>query len=247
MGKQRLRLRAMGIFVTVAAVSLAGGSLAFATTPSSTNYQLPESAFGSSSLDQNCSGQYCVTASIGDSAVGETSSGTTTADFGSVTNGEPSLQVIVDPGVSDLGVLDEQHTGTKTMVVRVSSYLSNGYIVQIVGSPPKYGTHALATPSTPTASTVGTEQFGINTVLNTSPSVGADPVQVPSSAMSFGAAASGYNTTNRFQYTSGDVVASSAKQSGETDYTISMILNISSKTPAGHYSGDFAAVVTPVY
>lgn len=247
MGKQKLRLRAMGVFVAVVVASLVGSSLAFATTPSSTNYQLPESAFGSSSLDQNCSGQYCVTASIGDTAVGETSSGTTTADFGSVTNGEPSLQVIVDPGVSDLGVLDEQHTGTKTMVVRVSSYLSNGYILQIVGNPPTYGSHALATPSTPTASTLGTEQFGINAVLNTSPGVGADPVQVPSGSMSFGTAASGYNTPNRFQYRSGDIVASSPKQSGETDYTVSMIINISNKTPAGHYSGDFAAVVTPVY
>ena len=169
------------------------------------------------------------------------------AKFGSITPDEPSLDVIIEPGQSFLGDLSTEQTATKTTIVKVRSYLSNGYFVQVSGDPPKYGGHTLSTPASPALSQPGTEQFGINVVANTSPSVGANPVQVPSSDFSFGQAFSGYNTANRFQYRSGDTIASSSVASGQTDYTISMIVNISNLTPSGHYSGDFAAVVVPMY
>ncbi len=232
----------------MAALIVVGGATAvFAETSSSTNYQLSESGFNSGSLDENCSGQFCARTSIGDLAVGSSVGATSTANFGPVTPDEPSLEVIVDPGVSDLGVLTTEHTATKTMVVRVRNYLSGGYTLQITGTPPKYGNHTLATPSTPTPSQTGTEQFAINAAVNTSPSVGAAPVQVPSSQFSFGAVNADYSTPNQFKYTSGDDVAHGLTESGRTDYTISMIINIAQNTPAGHYSGDFSAVVIPVY
>jgi hypothetical protein len=133
------------------------------------------------------------------------------------------------------------------MVVKIRSYLSNGYTLQINGSPPKYGNRALATPSTPRAVQAGKEMFGINVVANTAPNVGADPVQVPSADVSFGQAKQGYNTPNQFKYSSGDVIAYSPKASGETDFTVSMVVAISATTPAGNYAGDFSAIVIPVY
>jgi hypothetical protein len=110
-----------------------------------------------------------------------------------------------------------------------------------------YSGHVLNTPSTPTAALPGTEQFGINATVNTVPNVGTDPVQIPSDQVSFGKVNDDYRIQNKFKYLSGDNVARSDTQSGETDYTISMIVNISNSTPAGHYSGDFSAVVIPVY
>jgi hypothetical protein len=172
---------------------------------------------------------------------------TSKVEFGSITPDEPSLDVIIEPGLSFLGDLSTEQTATKTTIVKVRSYLSNGYFVQVTGDPPKYEGHTLSTPASPALSQPGTEQFGINVVANSSPSVGSNPVQVPSSDFSFGQAYSGYNTTNRFQYNSGDTIASSSVASGQTEYTISMIVNISSLTPSGHYSGDFAAVVIPMY
>lgn len=153
----------------------------------------------------------------------------------------------VDGGASDLGVLTTEQTATKTTSIKIRSYLSGGYVLQILGSPPTYAGHTLATPSTPTASVKGTEQFGINAVDNTAPVIGANLVQVPDTTTSFGVVNSNYATPNVFMYNSGDVVAHSPTASGETDFTISMILNISNVTPAGHYSGDFSAVVIPVY
>jgi len=234
------------LIIPAVLVALGGTGTAFAATSSSPSYQMTETGFNAGTM-QSCSDQYCARASIGEMATGQGSDGTTKAEFGLITSDEPLLEVIVDPGESNLGVLDTGHAATKTMIVRVRNYLSSGYVLQITGNPPKYGTHTLSTPSTPTASTPGTEQFAINVAANTSPSVGAVPVQVPSSQTSFGFASPDYATPNLFKYSSGETIARSNSESGRTDYTISMIVNISNMTPAGHYSGDFSAVVIPVY
>ncbi len=224
-----------------------GAPVAVATTSNSTNYQVTETQFGSGSLEESCSGQYCAQASIGDTVAGTSESSGNSATFGSVTPGEPLLEVIVDPGESNLGVLTTERTATKTTSVQIRNYLSSGYTLQIVGSPPKYGNHSLKTLTTPAASDYGNEQFGINAAANTIPSVGATPVQIPSDQMSFGIVEQAYRTPNLFKYVSGDVIARSETESGQTNYTISMIVNIASTTPAGHYTGDLSAVVIPVF
>ena len=119
--------------------------------------------------------------------------------------------------------------------------------MQIAGSSPKYSNHALSTMSTAAASQAGTEQFGINFVANTSPLIGAAVTQVPDSTFSYGTVEPGYNTTNQFKYVDGDIVARSNTESGETDYTLSMILNISQVTPAGRYEGNMYAVVVATF
>lgn len=249
-GGRRRRGAQIAMLLAVA-IALGGASTSFALTSSSPNYQIMETDFTAGSALENCSGQYCARASIGDMAAGSSASpgaGTSTASFGSIpASSDPLLEVIVESGQSNLGVLTTEKTASKTMVVRVRNYLSDGYTLQIVGTPPKYGNHTLETPSVPTAAAPGTEQFGINAALNTSPGIGANPLQVPSGQTSFGVVEEAYRTPNLFKYGSEDVVARSTSESGRTDYTISMIVNISSGTPAGHYAGDFAAIVTPVY
>lgn len=239
-----------GISATLLGMAVVAGFStlpAFALSSTSQNYQIVEQEFGAGSSLESCSGQYCARTSIGDLAVGSATSQTISAEFGSITPSEPSLEVIIDPGVSNLGELSTETTASKTMIVRVRSYLSNGYYMQINGEPPKYGDHTLATPSSPTASTPGVEQFAINLVANTVPSVGAGPVQVPSSEFSFGEIEPAYATANLFKYSNGEIVARSDTESGRTDYTVSMIVNISSATPAGKYNGDFSAVVVPAF
>lgn len=236
-------------FVAVAALIAAsvGAGTAFAETSNSTNYQVIDTQFNAGTMD-GCSGSYCARASIGDIVANESKTSASTAQFGSQPEGaEPLLEVIVDPGETNLGVLDTEHTATKTSIIRVRNYLSNGYIVQVVGTPPKYKNHVMATAGSPTESTPGVEQFGMNVVANTTPNVGANPVQVPSGDFSFGTVEVGYDTPNRFKYASGDIVARSTKSSGRTDYTLSMIVNVSNMTPAGHFQGEYSIVVTPVY
>ena len=244
------RWRQFAVLGLAAMAILSGVQSAYAVSPtsSSAHYQVSDTQFGSSSTSQTCSGQYCATAGVGGSnAGGNSASASYGANFGPITNSDPLLEVIVDPGVSDLGNFDSSHASTKTMSVKIRNYLSSGYILQITGTPPHTYSHTIGGLSSPTSSQPGTEQFGINAVANTTPNVGADPLQVPSGSFSFGQAATGYDTANKFQYKSGDTVAQSAKASGETDFTITMLVNVSNTTPAGQYSGDFSAVVIPSY
>lgn len=214
----------------------------FALTSSSPNYQITETEFGASSLQEGCSTDYCATVSIGD--VGASSSATS-AEFGNVEYTDPVLEVIIEPGTSNLGVLTTESTATKTALIKIRNYLSGGYTLQIIGDPPKFEGHTLAAPISPIESVPGTEQFGINLTKNTLPAAGEYPVQVPEGQEIFGVAEEGYGSPNLFQYVSGATVGRGVTESGQTHFTITMMVNIANNTPAGQYSGDFLAVVVP--
>lgn len=238
----------IGLVLFAVAVVAIGASPALAQVSTSPNYQVTETQFNSGASLNSCSSGYCARVSIGDVGTGDSGTpGKSTAEFGPVTPDLPSLEVIVDPGISSLGTLTTETPGYKTMVVRVKSYLSNGYTLQINGTPPKYGNYLLNTPTSPTSSQPGTEQFGINVVDNSTPDVGANLVQVPDAETSFGQAMPNYSQPNKFMYNSGDVVAFSNRSSGRTDYTVSMLVNIAGNTPAGQFVGDYAAIVIPIY
>jgi hypothetical protein len=244
MQKQGL-LRCAVLVLAVSLIVFGGASIANAQTAISPNYQITESQFGTTS--KSCSGQYCAQASIGEATDGKPSA-SSTAQFQDITDNEPFLDMIVEPGESNLGVLSTERTATKTTAIKVRSYLiSGGYTLQIIGESPKFDGHTLATPTVPTASVPGTEMFGINVVANTTPVVGANPVQVPADQQIFGVPDDDYKTPNKFMYASEDVVARGVTDSGHTDYTVSMIVNISSDTPAGKYTGDFTAMLIPAY
>jgi len=243
MRKWRLSRYVYVLLLAVAIAVCAGTGTAFAVTSSSSHYQVTETQFSSGATGESCSATYCAQASLGDTSTPRASS----AAFNTQNSTVPEMSVIVDAGESNLGVLTTEKTSTKTMVVRVNSVLSGGYVLQIIGDTPKFNGHNLTALTTPTAATPGTEQFGLNVAANTSPNVGAAPVQTPADQAVFGDATDNYKISNKFMYVSGDVIGKSLTESGQTAYTISMIVNIASSTPAGHYSGDFAAVVIPVY
>ena len=244
MRKQRL-WTGVKVMLAVMLVVASGAGTANAITSSSSNYQMTETQFGST--QKSCSGQYCAQASIGEISDG-VGAKNGTAQFEDITNNEPFLDMIVEPGDSNLGVLSTEHTSTKTTSIKIRSYLiSGGYSLQIIGTPPKFDGHTLNTPTTPTFSTPGTEMFGINVVANTAPNVGTNPVQVPADQQAFGVPNDNYKTPNKFMYQNEATIAHGQTDSGRTDYTVSMVVNISSATPAGKYTGDFTAMLIPAY
>lgn len=222
--------------------SWASGSV-FAQS-SSDNYQMVESQFGNSSSNESCSDNYCASVSIGNDSK---TSAVSTAEFGEVNYSEPLLEMIVIPGESNLGELTTETTGSKTMQVKIRNYLTGGYRLQIIGDAPKYGDRPLNTLTTPTNSRPGTEQFGINAVDNVIPNVGANPVLQPDGGDGTDLVLSDYKTPNRYKYVSGQTIAETTTNTGGADFTITMIVNISNQTPAGKYTGDFAAVVMPYF
>ena len=80
-----------------------------------------------------------------------------------------------------------------------------------------------------------------------SASVGAGKTVTVSGVALTGAAASNYNTANNFRYNGGETIASAPKTSGQTNYTISYIVNAATTTPGGSYSGNQTLVCTGTY
>jgi hypothetical protein len=139
------------------------------------------------------------------------------------------------------------------------NYTSYGYAVTIIGSPPTYGGNPIDAMTTDAASSVGTEQFGVNTVFNPSPvTVGANPAQhATTGVFSYGVAGDGvtgtfgttrpYTIPSNYRFNSGEVIASAPKSSGQTDYTLSFLANVANLTPSGHYTGSLTLVATGTY
>lgn len=224
-------------------------SMAFASgLSSSTNYSVGEAFFGSGGQLNACSADYCSKNAAGELAVGAATSADYQAHAGFNTDRQPYIQIAVNNTSINLGKLSPASTKTATAVFSVEAYLSHGYTVTNGSPGPTYDSYTMQSPSTPVASAIGTEQFGMNLVANTFPvTFGANPVQAPDGTFSFGAPTSQYDTANAYKYTEGDPIAGSSSSSSFTVYTISYIFNISNVTPGGTYTFNHVLIATGTY
>jgi hypothetical protein len=231
-------------------LTLSGAALA---QYSSNHYQSNEVFFGSGGDTNQSSANYNASVSAGALGVGNTSSANYQAFSGFLTPGDPFLELGIDTSSVDMGTLDPATTVTGAANFHVRAYVNSGYTVQTLSQPPSYTSgghsHTLAPMTTLGASAVGTEQFGINLLHNTSPAnFGNDPSPQPNSSFAAGIAAPGYNTANQYKYVVGDTIAETPGTSGWglTNYTIAYIANASIITPAGGYQmvQDLVAVAT---
>jgi hypothetical protein len=216
----------------------------------SPNYQVDETFFGSGGNLDNASANFKAKTAAGELGVGNLSSPNFQANAGFNTTDRILLEVNVTGGVFDLGVLDTSQAKAQTTTFTVRDFLSSGYTVQIVGHTPQNTNHFLTAISSAAASSPGTEQFGINLSTNNLPGVGpfgANPSQVPDNTFGFGSAVAPYDTSNLFQYIDGDTVAKSDRSTGVTQYTLSMIANVSRVTPGGAYGTSLFIRALPTY
>ncbi len=247
----------MALSGLVTALVLVINPLAYATPQSfSSNYSVDEVFFGAGGELNACGTAFCAKQSAGEIAAGNAAATAFRTQAGFNTDRQPYIAFSVAGSSTDLGTLSTAGTATSSGTFAIKTYLASGYVIRAASDPPTGNgltPHLFNTPSSPTAAaSPGTaEQFGINLVANTTgcgapANFGANPVQVPDSTFSFGTVASGYNTCGLFKYVKGDVVAQSTKSSGETDFTVSFIYNITSLTPDGEYvyNGDFVATST---
>ena len=238
------------VLAIVCSFGTVGTAIADGTQSTSGSYSITDVTIGGNgSALKDCSGSYCAQEEVGDTVDGRASSSHYGAQFGSNTGDIPLLEETVQGGTQNLGTLQSTGASNATFSLKVRSYLSSGYTLYINGSAPSQGEHTIKTLDTscPCTSQPGTEQFGINLVANSTPGIGADPVQVPSAQFSFGEPLPDYDQANLFKYHNGDAVAQSLVSTGETDYTLSMIMNVSNATPGGQYTGSFSAIAVPQY
>jgi hypothetical protein len=222
------------------------GVSAASAQSTSTNYRVDEYFFGNGGELEACSASYCSKQSAGETTVGNTASTNYQSQAGFNTTQDPMLEVAVN-GAINFGVLDPGDTKFGSADIQVRTYLASGYNMFIAGPPPMSGSSDLNAMAAPAASQVGLEQFGINLRNNSTPDIGVDPVQVPSTEFSFGIPSGDYNTADTYKYTDGDIIAFSNSSSGQTNYTLSAIANIAASTPAGLYTTALSVVVVSAF
>ncbi len=235
------------LLIVIPALLVCGylSSVVLADSLKSTNYQFTEQSLGASGLVGSQSANYKSDSAIGILGLNTSASTNIQINAGNITTGDPSLTFIVSSANVVFGNFSAGTASTATATFSVLDYTSYGYIVQIIGNPPSYGSHTISAMSSAGPSVSGSEQFGINVVANTSPvSLGANP---DNGSFGFGQAATGYNTANSYKYISGDTIALGPKSSGTTNYTISYIINVNALTPGGDYTGGQTLLCTGTY
>lgn len=249
-----MRRRQIRKYIVVTMVAVIGWQVpVLAQSSSSGSYRVDEYQFGTGANNDLNSTNYNANASVGSLGVGRSSSTNYDAEAGFITPSEPFLELFVNNSTVNLGNLDTSTTGSGQGVFWVRTYLSSNYVVQTMSQPPtSEGGRVLAAKSTLGIPSPGTEEFGINLRDNSSPNIGAEPLNVPDDSFADGTIATDYNTPDQFKYGVGDIIAHSAATSGNqavgrTDYTISYIANISAITPAGTYVMVHDIVVTGTY
>ncbi len=231
-------------FLTISIIAITFNT-ASAETQVSNTYKFENPAIGFDGSYNSASTNFQSLQAVGGDAVGNSSSTSFQVQAGARTTPDPTLSFAVLTYNSAFGSFSPTVTATTTSTFSVINYTSYGYAIQIIGTPPTNGSHSITAMSTTGTSTIGTEQFGINLVVNTSPSAfGANP---NNGSFGFGTANANYNTTNNYRYVSGETIASAPKSSGETIYTISYIVNVSSITPGGQYASNQSIICTGTY
>jgi hypothetical protein len=220
----------------------------YADTSSSTNYRVDQTFFGSGGVLEASSANYKSKQTLGEIGIGNTASTNYGAYAGFNTSDAPYIEFVTTWATIDLGNFSSSSATTTNATFYVRAWQAEGYVVRTESNPPTNGTYTMNALTSQTASSAGTEQFGINLVSNTSPTTfGSAPQQVPDNTFSFGTVAAGYNTTNVYKYVSGDTIAQSTKSSSITIYTVSYLFNISDVTPAGQITFVHNMVATGTY
>lgn len=138
-----------------------------------------------------------------------------------------------------LGSLSSSSSASGTSNMTASTNATSGYNITVSGNTLQSGANQITALSSPTTSAIGSKQFGINLVANTTPSVGT-----AISGSGTGTAQTGYNSANNFKFASGDIVAASTGPTNANTYTVSYIANIDGITGAGAYSTNLNYVAT---
>lgn len=133
---------------------------------------------------------------------------------------------------TDMGAMSAEETLVARSQMAVGTNATGGFAITVNGNSLTAGTSSIDSPSSPTESTPGTNQFGINLVENDRLNLGADPTGEWANAVP----AANYSEPNKFMYVPGDVVATSSSVSLMKKFTVSYIVNSSPELRAGVYT-----------
>ncbi len=145
----------------------------------------------------------------------------------------PLLTFAISANSVSLGTLSTSSTGSGSHTISAATNAGGGFLVSYTGSTLTSGLNTIDALATPTTSSQGTAQFGINLKDNATPNIGSNPTTNAGAC----SPASDYNTADSFTYVAGATTALT-NESAPADcvFTTSYIANIATTTPAGSYS-----------
>lgn len=133
---------------------------------------------------------------------------------------------------TDMGELSPDSTLTAQSQMAVGTNASSGFVITANGSSLAAGTNVIDGLASPTKSTPGTNQFGINLVANNEPTVGDNPEGTFANAVP----SPDYSQPNHYKFVAGDTVAYSPNVSLMKKFTVSYIVNSSQDLHPGVYT-----------
>src|SRR3989344_6415867 len=142
-----------------------------------------------------------------------------------------------------LGTLSTSAVTSGSHTVTLATNGASGLVLTYAGTTLTSGGNTITAMSTAAASSVGTEQFGINAKDNATPNVGAEC----SGTAPIAAAATGYSTADSFKFVTGETIISSAAGINSTSCTLSYIANIAGATEAGSYTTTLTYTATATF
>lgn len=148
-------------------------------------------------------------------------------------------------------------TATTTSQMAASTNAGFGYIITVNGETLSSGANEIDAITSPTALAIGTGQFGLNLVENTTTTdvntnpLGLDVAPTPDGVDLKGEADTDYATDDLFMFADGDTVASSTNGGlGPTNsqiFTVSYIVNVPGNQAAGTYTTTLTYICTPTF
>jgi len=139
----------------------------------------------------------------------------------------------------NLGLLSKNNTSVATSQFAGATNDFTGYNVFITGTTMISGNNIIPALGAPTASSLGTSQFGINLRANSAPTVGQNPVGTGTAV-----ATPNYNIPNRFVFNSGDNIVNSPLSTDFNITTVSYMVNVNESQPPGVYAATFTYIAT---
>ncbi|HUD05906.1 MAG TPA: hypothetical protein VMR18_03290 [Candidatus Saccharimonadales bacterium] len=130
----------------------------------------------------------------------------------------------------DFGTFTPNTTSDGASQFTAATNAGSGYSVTDQGTTLTSGNNYLPPLSTPTSSTSGVSQFGINLTINSTPPTGSSPT-----GNGNGIVSADYDLPNKYLFNAGDVVVSSSTVSNPQTFTVSYIANISNQQAPGVY------------
>jgi hypothetical protein len=106
-----------------------------------------------------------------------------------------------------------------------------GLNITSIGNSFTSGNNVIPALASPSSSSIGSSQFGLNLRDNSSPDIGEEPAGIGAASVN-----PQYNAPNLYKFVNGEAVASSTGTSDFKKFTVSYIVNVSQDQKPGIYS-----------